>query len=310
MDRLIVEYRDLIIAEEMILRQKLKHDWFSCMDRGTPYFYSIFKSKSRKARIISIQLEDGHMVSDDKAIGKEFTNYFGGLLGVDYPMQEAIDDLVIRSGTVLSIQQQQRLINKFNAADIRHALGAIQEEKTPGMDGYTSLFFKRPWGIIGEDVTEAILGFFYNGCLLKEINTTILHLIPKHDHALRPSEFRPITCCSTLYKIIAKMLFNRLAEVLPTLVDVSQSAFVCGRSIIDNVLLCQELMIGYDRKFISPRCMAKIDLCKAYDSVNWSFVQQLMMKIGFPAAFVNWIMRGIPLSSLEADWTTSLNALA
>ncbi|GAB2282642.1 hypothetical protein Dimus_039557 [Dionaea muscipula] len=135
-----------------------------------------------------------------------------------------------------------------------------------------------------------VLDFFRKGKMLSQVNSTILYLVPKSLNAGLVSEFRPIACCTILYKVIAKMLCNRLVLVLPSIIHQSQSAFVKGRSIVDNILLCQELICGYERKKISPRCLARIDIRKAYDSVSWSFVGDLLDALGFSQKFQHWIM--------------------
>lgn len=143
------------------------------------------------------------------------------------------------------------------------------------------------WSIIGNDITKASLNFFSSGKLLKEICSTVIHLIPKGDNPSSPVEFRHISCCSILYKIISKMFCERLKMVLPKLISSSQSAVVEGRLLADNVLLCQELICGYERKMISPRCMMKMDIRKAYDSVQWSFLHKLLVSFGLPEVFVD-----------------------
>ncbi|GAB2280342.1 hypothetical protein Dimus_039402 [Dionaea muscipula] len=122
------------------------------------------------------------------------------------------------------------------------------------------------------------------------IFSPIIYLIPKMDTPSKVSDFKPIACCTTIYKIIAKLLCGRLKEVLPSIIDQAQCAFVEGRSIVDNILLCQELMAGYDRKGISPRCVAKIDLRKAYGSVSWCFVERMLVALQFPCKFTGWIL--------------------
>lgn len=96
----------------------------------------------------------------------------------------------------------------------------------------------------------------------------LLTLIPKCENASSVKKFRPIACCTVLYKIISKILANMLRSVLSTVISGCQSAFVQGRLIFDNIILSHELVKGYGRKHISPRCMVKVDIQKAYDSVE------------------------------------------
>ncbi|GAB2301430.1 hypothetical protein Dimus_039250 [Dionaea muscipula] len=190
----------------------------------------------------------------------------------------------------LPVFDERRLVGSFCMKDVRDALWDIGENKSPGIDGFNALFFKRTWDFTGPLISAAVLHFFENPMMLKQANTTIIHLIPKIANPSRVKDFRPIACCTTIFKIISKMICKRLIPILPAIIDVSQSAFVGGRSIVDNVLLCQEILTGYDRKMISPRCLAKIDLHKAYDSVHWSFLEQMLGKLQFPAAFIRWVM--------------------
>lgn len=103
-------------------------------------------------------------------------------------------------------------------------------------------------------------------------------------------EYRLIVWCNVTYKVLSKILAERLKPLLPDLINPTQGGFVKGRSITDNVLLYHELVQGYDRKNISPRMVIKADLKKAYDSVNWEFLRQLLHQLGFPKTFLNWIV--------------------
>ncbi|XP_060190613.1 uncharacterized protein LOC132619867 [Lycium barbarum] len=103
-------------------------------------------------------------------------------------------------------------------------------------------------------------------------------------------ECRPIACCTVLYKSISKILACRLQSVISSIICEAQASLVPGRKIVDNIILAHELVKGYTRKNISPWCIIKVDLKKAYDSVEWIYLEQVMDGIGFPTKFTNWIM--------------------
>ncbi|KAL0283664.1 UNVERIFIED_CONTAM: Retrovirus-related Pol polyprotein from type-2 retrotransposable element R2DM [Sesamum radiatum] len=165
----------------------------------------------------------------------------------------------------------------------------IEEDKAPGPDGFSSGFFKAAWPVVGEEVSKAIRDFFKTGRLLKQLNATLLTLIPKVRNPQSVAEFRPISCCNVIYKVITKILVSRIREILDHLISPSQNAFVPGRLISDNVLLAQELFSGYNQCRLPPRCALKVDLRKAYDTVEWDFLFATLRMFGFPAVFIGWI---------------------
>lgn len=144
----------------------------------------------------------------------------------------------------------------------------MNDNKSSGPDGYGSCFYKAAWPIIGEEIFLAIKDFFKTGKLLKQINATQLALIPKVQNPEKAGDYRPMACCNILYKAISKILCNRMRKVLHTLIAQNQSTFVENRSIMENILVCQDHLKHYNRKNASPRCLMKIDLRKAYDTLN------------------------------------------
>ncbi|KAL0295433.1 UNVERIFIED_CONTAM: hypothetical protein Scaly_3104100 [Sesamum calycinum] len=123
---------------------------------------------------------------------------------------------------------------------------------------------------------KAVGEFFHTGKLLKQINTTLIALIPKVNMPLYVSDYRPISCCNVLYKAITKIIVKRIHRILPLMIDNSQNAFVPGRSITDNILLAQELLAGYNQMRLPNRCTLKVDIQKAYDSVEWDFLLEVL----------------------------------
>nr|GFA35420.1 putative RNA-directed DNA polymerase, eukaryota, reverse transcriptase zinc-binding domain protein [Tanacetum cinerariifolium] len=167
------------------------------------------------------------------------------------------------------------MVRDVSDQEVKTAIFSMGNDKAPGLDGFTAAFFKEAWNVIAIDVTHAVREFFRNGTLLKELNHTIIALIPKVKSPSRVNDYRPISCCNVLFKCISKIIANRIKHGLKTIISPNQSAFVPGRSITDNILLTQELMHNYHLDRGSPRCAFKVDIQKAYDTVDWDFLQAL-----------------------------------
>ncbi|KAL2236529.1 UNVERIFIED_CONTAM: hypothetical protein Sindi_0844600 [Sesamum indicum] len=130
----------------------------------------------------------------------------------------------------------------------------IAEDKAPGPDGYSLGFSKAAWTVVDDEVTRAVLDFFATGKLLKQVNYTLLAVIPKVHSPITVADFRPIACCNVIYKVIAKLLVQRLSVVLGKLVSPCQATFIPGRSIGDNIMMAQELFTGYNQSITSTVC--------------------------------------------------------
>lgn len=155
--------------------------------------------------------------------------------------------------------------------------------------------------MIGHDFTVAIQSFFLKGFLPKGINSTILALIPKKTDATEMKDYRPISCCNVLYKIISKILANRLKVLLPLIIAPNQSAFVKDRLLMENLLLATELVKDYHKDNISPRSAIKIDISKAFDSVQWPFLLNTLKALHFPEKFIYWIRLCIATASFSVQ---------
>lgn len=132
--------------------------------------------------------------------------------------------------------------------------------------------------------------FFKHDHMNKALNCATITMIPKIKNPSHVKDFRSIACCTLLYKLVAKVLTNRLQKMIDKAVNISQSGFIPGRQIIDNILIASELVKGYSWTDIPPRCMIKVDLQQAYDSVEWCFIWSDLRELGFPNRFIGWIM--------------------
>lgn len=176
------------------------------------------------------------------------------------------------------------LSNEFSADEVKLVLFQMGPTKAPGPDGVNALFYKNFWYIVGNDVTNIVLEFLNTSNMLSEINYTHIVLISKVKSPEKMSNFRHISLCNVIYKIIYKVLANKLKLILPQLISPIQSAFVPGRLITDNVLVAYETLHAMNGKKKGKKgaLALKLDISKAYDKVEWSFFKGMMIKLGFP----------------------------
>lgn len=240
-----------------------------------------------------IRLEDGLVTTEPTAIKAACVDFYTSLFGSSSstPCLTAC----IQSIHPFRCSESQRagLEKNFTALEIKSEFFALPRDKAPGPDGFTGEFFRHCWDIVGEHVTVAIQSFFTYGKLEPSWNSTAVTMIAKVANAERVSEFRHISCLNAVYKVIAKLLARRLQNLLPEMIQVNQTAFVKDRQIVENVLLASELVQGYNKSGISKRGMLKIDLQKAFDSIEWSFVLDILAATGFPTKYIQWISQCI-----------------
>ncbi|CAL1390085.1 unnamed protein product [Linum trigynum] len=159
----------------------------------------------------------------------------------------------------------------------------IGSSKAPGSDGFTALFFQQYWDVVGHDVCVAVQSFFRSGHLLRAFNHTWLTLIPKVPNVESCAQLRPIGLCQVFYKIISKILATRLGDILPKVISTYQNGFIKDRSIVDNVIISEEVMNYLTNKHGGKeRFMAlKLDMENAYDRIEWPYLFRVMEKLGF-----------------------------
>ncbi|KAL2933614.1 LINE-1 retrotransposable element ORF2 protein [Bienertia sinuspersici] len=273
------------------LQQKARIKWLQEGDDNTSLFHSSLRAQRLRSNLYSIYNMQGQLQSDPDSVSKAFLDYYEQLIGTtDEGGRQQVEMEVVEVGPRLSNTQHDRLIAPFTSADVKDAIFSMDGSKAPGPDGFNAQFYKENWDIVGELVTKAVLEFFQKGKLLKEINATFISLIPKIDRPQNVSEFRPIACCNVIYKCITKMICARMKEVLQDIIAKNQGAFVHERYIIHNVMVCQDMVRHYGRKNTPSCCMIKLDLRKAYDTVNWDFLEEMLLALGFPSIFTQWIM--------------------
>lgn len=183
---------------------------------------------------------------------------------------------------VVTNDQIMALMLPVTEQEILNAVNNISGLKAPGPDGLYAIFFQKCWSTVKNSVISLVKDFFVSGSSLRLINHTNIALIPKIDHPELVDNFRPISLCNVIYKIITKIIVNRLKPILNQLISHNQGAFAPGRSIHDNILISHELFCSFKNKKGKLGQMAvKLDLEKAYGFLDWKFIQMTLIKFGF-----------------------------
>jgi len=182
--------------------------------------------------------------------------------------------------------------------EVSEVLKEMQNGKAPGPDGFNVDFFKACWNIVKQDILNVVEDSKMNRTILKVLNTSFISLIPKQDIAKTPDKFRPIAFCNVVYKIISKVVSNRLKPILPTLVFGEQSSYVEGRQIFNNIIQAHEVVhsLTSNRK---ARMTMQLDLAKAYDKLNWTYIRRALIAFGFDHNWVRWVMALVTSSSFS-----------
>ncbi|KAK2444879.1 hypothetical protein QL285_015869 [Trifolium repens] len=185
------------------------------------------------------------------------------------------------------------LLNQdLNASNVYQAVYQLKSNSAPGPDGLSAKFFQSYWDIIGEDITQYILDILNNGGSPRFLNNSYICLIPKNKHPSLPADFRPIALCNVMLKIVTKTTANRIKHVLNDIISPQQSAFLPGRLITENTLIAYEAFhyLKQTKNRKHGYVGIKLDMAKAYDRIEWCFLEQTLTTMGFPTRLINTIM--------------------
>lgn len=202
----------LALAEEKFLYQRSRVQWLQNGDSNTAFYFKVVAARRSSNQIHFLIGLDGRRIESKAEIESHCVDFFQKLLGKEPPPLAASDRDLISSLSAFHCtpELQSMLIIEVTYVEIRETVFALPTHKAPGPDGYNAEFLKAAWYVIGNDVTQAVQEFFRNGKMLKQWNCTAITLIPKKVNADKISDFRPITLCNVLYKIISKIIAKRL----------------------------------------------------------------------------------------------------
>ena len=286
--RLIKQREQLFLCNKRYWGNLARKSWLVDGDRHSRFFHQCITNRKHRSSLVRIKDDTGVWLEQLPMIQQKFIADFASRFTSSRQLSSMnLSNLALATVTA---QENLDLIRPVTVNEIHTALFDMDPHKAPGPDGFGASFFQDHWHIIKDQLCFAIGDFFHSGKLLKEVNHTFLALIPKVEKPETTAQFRPISLCNTLYKIIAKILVNRMRPILQRLIHPCQSAFVPNRAIHDNILVAHEIMNKFKNCRSKRGYVAlKLDMEKAYDRIEWDFLFNCLQQLGFDDTWIKWV---------------------
>lgn len=282
--------KELMLAykeEELLWRQKNREKWLRHGDRNSKFFHLSVKANRSRNLLVKLKDKNGQDQWSDAAKAEVAIEYFSELFTSSNP--PSYKPVLQSMRPKVTPMMNRCLTSPITKEEVREAIFSICPESAPGLDGMTGLFFQKFWAVIGDSVTAEIQEVYRKGSIPDDWNFTFLCLIPKIPNPEIMSDLRLISLCSVLYKTVSKILVKRLHPFLSDLVLVNQSAFVSDRLIQDNIVIAHEAVHALKSHPVvaSDFLAVKTDLSKAYDRVEWGYLEELMQAMGFEDIWIS-----------------------
>lgn len=221
----------LMLKEELYWKQRSREEWLKWGDRNTRWFHKKASMRKQRNSIFGIKDSNGSWKEHPEDVQSVFVNYFTELFSSSNPSYVNIENVVCHIAPSVTPDMNDMLLALYLEEDVKKALFQMFPTKAPGPDGFLALFFQKFLEIINQKLMATCLHILNDGGSVRGLNSTNIALIPKVKRPVSAADFRPISLCNISYKIVAKILANRLKVVLNSIISESQSAFVPGRLI-------------------------------------------------------------------------------
>jgi hypothetical protein len=253
------QHHQILMKDEEYHHQRAKKNWALLGDRNTSYFHQAIVKRTRKNRITYLVNPDGTESTTQEQLSKTLNDYFQDIFNSQHPSIYTINNLttsLMNAGNRSPTQQPDReppspsphhqppchdmspyTNSKPTVQELYNILKEMRSNASPGPDGFNAAFYKSAWSWVSNDVYNLVTEFYTTAFMSPELNQTFIVLIPKKTQPTIPQDFRPISLCNVIYKIIAKSLAERLKPHLPDFIDHAQAAFIKNRHISSNVII-------------------------------------------------------------------------
>lgn len=269
----------LSIQKDYFMQKAGTHSYDA--DRNTAYFHSQANFHKKRNMISAIKNFLGIWYDSRPDIERTLLNHFKDISTTTKPSLNT-SILHIFQNCITDADNDSLLQIPYDQ-EIKDVVFQIKPWASPGNDGFQTGFYQHCWSTVGVEVISMVQHFFTHKFMLKAINHIFQVLIPKILHPQTPSDYRPISLCNVSYKIISKIMANRLKPLLPNLICPTQSAYISGRQIQNNVIIAHELThtMKNKRKGKVSYIGLKLDMSKAFDRLEWYFLFDVLRRFGF-----------------------------
>ena len=271
----------------MILRSKTK--WSIEGERNSKYFCNLEKRHYTDKSFSTLERNDGEITNDPKVIKEEVLNFYETLYRSREQSIVGADPMANLEGPSLTQSDRDKTEGLITLEEAGKALKKMKNGKSPGLDGYTTEFFKFFWRDIGTFLVRSINYGFHKGEMSVTQRRGVITCIPKENKPKRLiKNWRPITLLNTSYKIASACIAERIKSILPKIIGEEQKGFLTGRYIGENIRMLYDVL-SYTEKNNLPGMVMLIDFEKAFDSISWSFIRRTLDFFEFGPDIMRWI---------------------
>ena len=266
--------------------------WLLEGEKPSKFFCALENRRYTEKIIKSIRHDDGSVTTNQSKILTEIKSFYETLFdNYDHKLvNKNLEEILEPYGcNKLTAEQSKSLEGELSLKELGNALKNMNHGKTPGIDGFPAEFFKVFWPYLKHIIKRTLNTSFKNGELPLTLRQCIVSCLPKgnKDRSILKN-WRPISLLSVPYKIASAAIASRLKTVLDYLVDKTQTGFIAGRYIGHSTRLVYDIMHCTEKNRLDGLLML-IDFAKAYDSISWKFLYDVLQYFGFGGQFINWI---------------------